>query len=221
MSFNVKSEKSIPRLESPAEHLANAITHGLGFGLSIACLVLMVVFASLRKGVWEIVSCTVFGATLVALYLASTLYHSIHTPRVRHVLHIIDRSAIYLLIAGTYTPYLLVPLRGGLGWLLFGVIWGLAILGIVFQAVFIGRFKIFSILTYLAMGWLVVSAVIPLLHALPPAGVLWLAAGGLCYTLGVAFYAWKRLPFAHAVWHLFVLSGSLCHFSGVLFFIVI
>jgi hemolysin III len=221
MSFNVKIKKSIPRLESPAEHLANAITHGLGFGLSIACLVLLVVFASLRKGGWEIVSCTVFGATLVALYLASTLYHSIHAPRVRHVLHIIDRSAIYLLIAGTYTPYLLVPLRGGLGWSLLGVIWGLAILGIIFQAVFIGRFKIFSVLTYLAMGWMVVAAILPLLHVLPLAGVLWLAAGGLCYTLGVVFYAWKRLPFAHAVWHLFVLSGSLCHFFGILFFIVI
>jgi len=221
MSFNVKSEKSIPRLESPAEHLANAVTHGLGFGLSIACLVLLVVFSSLRKGVWEIVSCTVFGATLVELYLASTLYHSIHAPRVRHVLHIIDHSAIYLLIAGTYTPYLLVPLRGGLGWSLFGVIWGLAILGIIFQAVFIGRFKIFSVLTYLAMGWMVVAAIVPLLNVLPLAGVIWLAAGGLCYTLGIVFYAWKRLPFAHAVWHLFVLSGSLCHFFGVLFFIVI
>lgn len=221
MIFDQKEQKNTARGETPAEHIANAITHGVGFGLSIACLALLVVFASLHKGAWEIVSCSMFGATLVALYLASTLYHSIHTPRVRHVLHVIDRSAIYLLIAGTYTPYLLVPLRGGLGWSLFGVIWGLAILGIIFQAVFIDRFKILSVLTYLAMGWMVVAAIIPLLHALPLAGVIWLAAGGLCYTLGVGFYVWKRLPFAHAVWHLFVLAGGLCHFFGILFFVAI
>ncbi|MDD3276139.1 MAG: hemolysin III family protein [Kiritimatiellales bacterium] len=216
-----KPSKNDARIETPAEHLANAITHGVGLGLSVAGLVLLVVFASLHKGAWEIVSCSVFGATLMILYLASTLYHSVHRPNVRHVLHIIDRSAIYLLIAGTYTPYLLVPLRGGLGWSLFGVIWGLAILGIIFQAVFIDRFKIFSLLTYLAMGWMVVATIVPLLHTLPLAGVIWLAAGGLCYTFGVIFYAWKRLPFAHAVWHLFVLAGGLCHFFGILIFVAI
>jgi hemolysin III len=215
-----KSEHAV-RTETPAEHIANAITHGIGFGLSIACLVLLVVFASLRRGAWEVVSCSVYGATLVMLYLASTLYHSIHMPRVRRVLNIIDHAAIYLLIAGTYTPYLLVPLRGPLGWSLFGVVWGIAILGIVFQALFIHRFKMLSTLSYVAMGWMVVATIVPLLNTLPLMAVVWLAIGGLCYTLGVVFYAWKRLKFAHAIWHFFVLAGSLCHFFGILFFVAI
>ena len=219
MQNEANLNKSGKRKETPAEHIANAITHGVGFGLSVACLVLLVVFASLHHGAWEVVSCSVYGATLVILYLASTLYHSIHKPEVRHVLHVIDRAAIYLLIAGTYTPYLLVPLRGALGWSLFGVIWGLAVLGIVFQAVFINRFKVFSVLTYLAMGWMVVATIVPLLEVLPVMAIVWMAIGGLCYTLGVVFYVWKKMKFGHALWHLFVLAGSLCHFFGVLFFV--
>jgi hemolysin III len=217
--MNEKRPKTEKRIETPAEHIANAITHGAGFGLSVACLVLLVVFAALRRGAWEVVSCSVYGVTLALLYLASTLYHSIHRPRIRHVLHIIDRAAIYLLIAGTYTPYLLVPLRGALGWSLFGVIWGLAILGIVFQAGFVNRFKVFSIATYLAMGWMVVAVVVPLLKVLPVGGVIWLALGGLFYTLGVGFYVCKQLKFGHAIWHLFVLAASICHFFGILFFV--
>lgn len=209
------------RRESVAEHIANAVTHGLGFGLSVACLVVLVVFASLRGGVWEVVSCSVYGATLVVLYLASTLYHSIHQPRVRRVLNILDHAAIYLLIAGTYTPYLLVPLRGPLGWLLFGAVWGLAVVGMVFQALFIGRYKVISTISYVAMGWMVVATIVPLLKALPVMAIIWLAIGGLCYTLGVVFYVWKRLKFAHAIWHLFVLAGSICHFFGILFFVAI
>lgn len=212
--------KTEERRETPAEHLANAITHGVGFGLSVACLVLLVVFAASRRGTWEVVSCSIYGATLVILYLSSTLYHSIHRPRVRRVLHIIDHAAIYLLIAGTYTPYLLVSLRGALGWSLFGLIWGLAAIGIVFQALFINRYKIISTLTYLAMGWMVVATIVPLLKVLPTMAIVWMAIGGLCYTLGVVFYVWKRLKFAHAIWHLFVLAGSICHFFGVFFFVV-
>ncbi len=219
MKEKLKADDAPVREESAAEHVANAVTHGAGFVVSVACLALLVVFSSLHKGVWEVVSCSVYGATLVLLYLASTLYHSIHRPGVRSVLHMIDRAAIYLLIAGTYTPYLLVPLRGALGWSLFGTIWLLALLGIAFQAVFLNRFKILSVLTYLAMGWMVVGTVVPLLHAMPAMGVGWLAIGGLFYTLGVVFYAWKQLKFAHALWHLFVLAGSLCHFAGILFFV--
>jgi hemolysin III len=215
------AQKPADRRETPAEHLANAITHGAGFGLSIACLVLLVVFASQRKGVWEIVSCTVYGVMLVVMYLASTLYHSIHQPRVRHVLHVIDHAAIYLLIAGTYTPYVLVPLRGTLGWSLFGMIWGMAAAGVILKTVFIGRYKIISILGYVAMGWLVAGVIVPLWQALPPGGILWLALGGLCYTFGVVFYVRKGLKFGHAIWHLFVLAGSLCHFFGILFFVAI
>lgn len=211
--------KSDERIETVSEHIANAITHGVGFGLSVACLVLLVVFASLRRGVWEIVSCSVYGATLVILYLASTLYHSIRAPKARRVLNIIDHAAIYLLIAGTYTPYLLVPLRGVLGWSLFGVVWGIAIIGIVFQALFIGRYKFLSTLSYVAMGWMVVATIIPLLRVLPMMAIIWLAIGGLCYTLGIVFYVWQRLKFAHALWHLFVLAGSICHFFGVFFYV--
>lgn len=207
------------RRESVAEHVANAVTHGTGLVLSIACLVLLVVFSGLSKGLWEIVSCSIYGLTLVLLYLASLLYHSARRPKTRHLLHIVDHAAIYLLIAGTYTPYMLVPLRGALGWTLFGLIWGLAALGIVFQAAFISRFKILSTLSYVAMGWLVTVAIVPLWRALPAGAILWLAIGGLFYTLGVVFYAWKQLKFAHAIWHLFVLAGSLCHFFGILFYI--
>jgi len=221
MKKYLKTTDCEKRPESASEHIANAITHGVGFGLSVACLVLLVVFASLRHGAWEIVSCSVYGSTLVILYLASTLYHSIYRPRVRHILQIIDRAAIYLLIAGTYTPYLLVPLRGALGWSLFGVIWGMAIVGIVFQAVFINRYKVFSVLTYLLMGWMVVATIIPLLRVFPVMAIIWMAIGGLCYTLGIVFYAWRQLKFAHAIWHLFVLAGSICHFFGILFFVAI
>ena len=216
-----KQNKIVSRNETPAEHIANAITHGVGFGLSVASLVLVVIFASLRSGVWEIVSCSIYGATLVTLYLASTLYHSIHAPRMRRVLNIIDHAAIYLLIAGTYTPYLLVPLRGALGWSLFGTIWAVAAIGIVFQVLFFGRFKWISTLSYLAMGWMVVATIAPLLRILPVMAVVWLAIGGLCYTLGVVFYVWKQLKFAHAIWHLFVLAGSLCHFFGILFYVAL
>ncbi len=217
--MNQELIKTDERKETVAEHLANAITHGVALGVSIACLVLLTVFASLRKGAWEIVSCSIYGAMLVILYLASTLYHSIHIPHIRRILNIIDHGAIYLLIAGTYTLYLLVPLRGGLGWSLFGVIWGLALTGIIFQALFISRWKIFSTLTYLAMGWMVAVAVVPLIKILPAAGIMWLALGGLLYTLGVIFYIWQRMPFAHAIWHLFVFAGSLCHFFGIFFFV--
>jgi hemolysin III len=219
MSKKHKWQKRVARRESFSEHIANATTHGVGLGISIACLVLLVVFSSMRNGVWEIVSCSIYGASLVILYLASTLYHSLHKPRAHHVFHIIDRAAIYLLIAGTYTPYLLCPLRGAFGWSLLGVIWGLAIAGIVFQALFIGRFKIISTVTYVAMGWMVVATIAPLLRVLPGMAVVWMAIGGLCYTLGVIFYAWKKLKYAHAIWHLFVLAGSLCHFFSIFFYV--
>lgn len=209
------------RRETQSERRANVITHGFGFGLSVGCLVLLIVFSCLRRGVWEVVSCSVYGATLVFLYLASTLYHSARTPKFQHLMRVIDHSAIYLLIAGTYTPYLLVPLRGPLGWSFLAVLWGIAVVGIVFQTLFIGRFKVVSTLSYLAMGWLVVATLAPLMRTVPGMAILWLAAGGACYTLGILFYGWKQLRYAHAVWHLFVLAGSLCHFFGILFYVAL
>ena len=154
------------------------------------------------------------------LFSSSTLYHSFRNERVKHIFRVIDHSSIYLLIAGTYTPFVLVNLRGGWGWSLFGVIWGLALAGIVFQVFFVSRFRLLQTLIYLLMGWLVVIAVKPLLTRVPLPGLLWLLAGGLSYTVGALFYLWKELPYHHAVWHLFVLAGAICHYFAILFYVL-
>ena len=200
--------------------LANSITHGVGFVLSVAALSVLVCFAAFYGSARHVVACSIYGASLVILYLASTLYHSIQAPRAKRVFKIIDHAAIYLLIAGTYTPFTLISLRGAHGWTVFGIIWGLALLGIIYKVVFIGRWKAVSTAIYLAMGWMCVTSIGQLLESLTPGGVAWLAAGGLAYTFGVIFYAWHRLPFSHAVWHLFVLAGSACHFVAVLFYVL-
>lgn len=205
--------------QSLGEEIANSITHGIGVALSIAGLVLLVVFASLYGDAWRIVSFSIYGATLIILYLASTLYHSLTNVKAKNFFHYLDHSAIFLLIAGTYTPITLVPLRGILGWVLFGLIWALAIGGIVFKALSKGRFRIVSVIIYLAMGWLVVIAAKPIISALPTGLMLWLLIGGACYSLGVIFYALKKMPYHHMVWHIFVLAGSITHFLGILFFL--
>ncbi len=202
---------------SASEELAHSVTHGIGIFMGIAVLVLLVVFSALRKSAWEVVSCAVYGTTFILLYLGSTLYHATRQPRVKTVLKTIDHSSIYLLIAGTYTPYALVPLRGALGWTVLGAIWGSALLGILFKVYFTGRFKAVSLLSYLFMGWFCVIAIKPLYRELNTAGFALLVAGGLCYTVGTIFYGWKSLKWSHAVWHLFVLAGSLCHFFSILF----
>lgn len=211
------------RHQTPAEELANTITHGIGLLLAVVCLAVGVVFAALRHNPWTTTSMSIYGATLCLVYLSSTLYHGTTNARAKHVWNVVDHSTIYLLIAGTYTPFTLGPLRtcGPWGWSLFGVVWGLAAIGVVFQALFIHRFRVLSILTYLLMGWLVVVAAYPLWQTIGPRGLLWLAAGGGCYTVGIAFYAWKSAPFMHAVWHLFVLAGSILHFLGVLRYVVL
>ena len=205
---------------SLGEELAHSITHGIGVALSIAGLVLLVTLAATRGDAWHVVSCSIFGATLVFLYTASTLYHSITHPGAKKVLRVFDHAAIFLLIAGTYTPFTLVTLRGGWGWSLFVIVWGLALVGIVFKIAAKNRFRFLSVLLYLAMGWLVLIAIEPMVTSMPKPGLILLLAGGLCYTLGVIFYAWKRLPYGHAVWHLFVLAGSICHFFAVLLYVI-
>ncbi len=202
------------------EELLNSITHGAGILFSIAALVLLIVFSSIYGGTRHIVSCTIFGVTLILLYTASTLYHSVQTPRVKMILKIFDHSCIYLLIAGTYTPFLLIALRGFIGWTMFAVIWFLALLGVLFKIFFVHRFKIVSTIAYLLMGWIIVFAIKPLIDSLPSGGIVWLIAGGLSYSLGVIFYIWKKLPYNHAIWHLFVLSGSICHFFSIIFYVV-
>ena len=202
------------------EELINSITHGVGLALSVAGLVVLVTLAALKGTAWHIVGCSVYGATLVLLYSASTLYHSMRSPRLKRFFRIIDHASIYLLIAGTYTPFTLVNLRGGWGWTLFGLVWGLAALGILFKIFFVGRFPIASTAVYLLMGWLVVIAIKPLLTLVPSGGLLWLLAGGLAYSAGVVFFAWEKMPYNHAVWHVFVLTGSICHYFAVLFYVL-
>ena len=202
------------------EELVNGLTHGTGALLSAAGLGVLVVLACLHGTTLHIVSCSIYGATLVLLYTASTLYHSVRSPRLKHVFRIVDRSCIYLLIAGTYTPFTLVTLRGGWGWTLFSLIWVLAAAGIVFQLLFAQRFKVLSAVGYLLMGWLAIFAVKPLIEALPAGGFAWLLAGGIVYTLGALFYLFKRLPYNHAIWHFFVLGGSTCHYMAVLLYVV-
>jgi hemolysin III len=202
-----------------AEEIAHSVLHGLGIILSIAGLAILSAYAALHGTVWHVVGCSVFGATLILLYVASTLYHSIPNPGAKNVLRRLDHAAIYLLIAGTYTPYALGPLKGPLGWTLFTIVWGLALCGILLEVVPKLRRRGLAIALYLGMGWLVIFAIQPLARAISAEGVALLAAGGMAYTLGVVFYVWRR-PFHHAVWHGFVLAGSILHFFSVLFYAI-
>jgi hemolysin III len=205
---------------SHREEMANAISHGIGVLLSLAALVLLIVHATLHGDVWHIVSSSIYGTSLVVLYLCSTLLHSITHQKIKDVFEILDHSAIYLLIAGSYTPFLLVTLRSTLGWSLFGVIWGLAITGIVLKLFYVKRFILLSTLCYIIMGWLIIIAIKPLYLHLPFPGIVWLVMGGLLYTFGTIFYVWRRIPYHHAIWHVFVLGGSICHFFCILFYVL-
>jgi hemolysin III len=199
--------------------LANAITHGIGAGLAIVGAIYLIAVAA-QGTVWQLVSCSVFAVTLVLVYICSTLYHSLMRTRARHVFHILDHASIYLLIAGTYTPFCLVSLHGPLGWTIFGVEWGLAVAGVVFKCFAVDRFEVASALVYLAQGWVAVVAVVPLVHTIGWHGLLWMGAGGLAYTLGIVFFALDRLRYFHALWHLFVLAGSVAHYFAILFYVV-
>ncbi len=205
---------------SVGEEIANSIIHGVGAGLSIAGLTILVVLGALYGNAWHIVSFSIYGSALILLYLASTLYHSFQKPKIKRVFKILDHVAIFVLIAGTYTPFMLVNLRGPWGWSLFGIIWGLAIMGIIFKLFFIDRFERFSLLIYLLMGWLCIIATRQMLMEIPTGGLLWLISGGLLYTSGVLFYQWKNLRYSHAIWHLFVLGGSICHYFSILFYVL-
>lgn len=205
---------------SPGEELANRLTHGIGAAFSVVGLVLMVVFSARYGDAWQVVSTAIFGATLVLLYTSSTLYHSFTTERTRVLLRKFDHAAIFLLIAGSYTPFVLVTLRGPWGWSLFGVVWTMAVAGVALKFWYAGRYKLLSTLLYVGMGWLVLIAIKPLVAALPTGGMKLLVAGGLCYTGGAVFYLWRRLPYNHAIWHLFVLGGSACHWAAVFCYVV-
>ena len=195
--------------------MASALTHGLGALASVGAAVVLISQAPPPGDPWKIVSSSIFGASLIALYLASTLYHAVREPTLKARMKVVDHATIYLLIAGTYTPFTLVGLRGGWGWSLFGVIWGLAAAGVVFKIFLMGRFPRLSTAIYVAMGWLVLIAVVPMVQKLSPQTIGWLVAGGVSYTAGTGFYHARRFPYAHAVWHLFVLMGSGCHVLAV------
>ncbi|OIP69189.1 hemolysin III [Candidatus Atribacteria bacterium CG2_30_33_13] len=201
------------------EEIANSITHGLGVVLSTAALVILVVLASKRGDAWRMVSFSIYGATLILLYLSSTLYHSFVNPKVKNIFRILDHLAIYLLIAGSYTPITLVSMRGAWGWTLFGLIWGMAIAGIIISIAFKEKLKPVMVLSYVVMGLLIVVAFKPMLLILPQKMIFCLFIGGAFYLLGIIFYLWKRLPYHHPIWHLFVLGGSISHFFGILFYL--
>ncbi len=204
------------RSQSLGEEIANSITHGIGAGLSLAGLVVLVVIASLKGDPWKIVSYSIYGTTLFSLYLLSTLYHGFIHPKVKNVFRVLDHSAIYLLIAGTYTPFTLTSMRGPWGWTLFGLIWAMAIFGIIYKVTYFQKFRKVGVIFYILMGWLIIIAIKPLLQMVPTFILILLAIGGVLYTLGIIFYSWKNLPFHHMIWHLFVMGGSISHFFGIL-----
>jgi len=202
------------------EEVANSVTHGLGLLASLVGAFVLVSLSVEQGEAWHVVSAVVYGATLVALYAASTLYHALKGTRARKVLRVLDHCSIYLLIAGTYTPVTLVSMRGGWGWTLFGLAWGLAAVGIAFKILATGRFAILSTLAYVLMGWLCIVAVKPMFVLLSPGALALLGAGGVLYTAGIVFYNSKRVPYSHAVWHLFVVAGSVCHYLAIVLYVL-
>lgn len=205
----------LPRF-SAREEMAHAVSHGIGAVLAIAALAILVAHAALRGDAWHVTTSAIFGTTLILMYVASTLYHAIPFRRAKRTLRLLDHAAIYLLIAGTYTPFTLGPLRGPWGWSLFALVWCGALAGIYYKWRALGRAPIASVVLYVALGWSAMLAIGPLARALPPAGLALVVGGGLCYTLGLVFFAWRSLRFHHAIWHLFVLAGSILHFFAVL-----
>ena len=201
------------------EEILNAVTHGIGTILAIIALCVMVVLYN-DVSEWHLMSGAIYGGSLVLLYLASTLYHSFTNEKLKSLFKFFDHAAIYILIAGNYTPFALIPLHGSFGWTIFGVIWSLAAIGILFKVFFVKRFKILSTICYLLMGWFAVFIMKPLIAALSIEAIYWLIAGGLFYTVGAAFYLIKRIPYNHAIWHLFVLAGSAAHFIAVVNYVL-
>ena len=205
---------------SIAEEIANAVTHGLGALCAVAGTVILIVSSVLQHDSWKIVSTSVYGASLILLFTMSSLYHALTNQKAKRVFRIFDHSSIFILIAGTYTPLTLVALRGPVGWSVFGVVWGAAVLGIALNAVSIERFKRISMFCYLASGWCIVALILPLVHSIAPGGLVLLFLGGIMYTAGVFFYKKKETHYMHSIWHLFVLAGSLLHYFCILFYVV-
>ena len=213
-----EARTTLVRPLSPGEEIANSLSHGIGLALAIAATPILIIAASRYGGVWNIVGVIVFAASMIALYFASTLYHALRHERAKRFFRMLDHGAIFLLIAGTYTPFTLGILRGPWGWTLFGLVWGLAVLGLTMKAVFGTRYSWLSVVLYLTMGWLAVIAAPQVLRVMPLSGLAWILAGGIAYTAGVGFYAAHRVRYAHFAWHLFVVAGTTCHFFAVLWY---
>lgn len=202
------------------EEIANSITHGIGLLMSLAGLAILIALTITKGSVWHLVGCAVYGATMVILYAASTLYHSVRHPKWKHFFRQVDQMAIYLLIAGTYTPFMLVNLRGFWGFLLLTLVWALSIFGIVFKIIFVDRYNQVTMSLYLLIAWTALIAVKPIFISVPLGGLAWIGAGGLAYMLGLVFFAWDRIPYNHTIWHVFVLAGSCCHFLAVIYYVL-
>lgn len=202
------------------EEVVNAITHGIGVLFSVIALVWLVVAASESGTVWHVVSFTIYGVTMLLLYLSSTLVHSFPEGKAKDIFEICDHASIYLFIAGSYTPFLFLVIKGVLGWTLFGIVWGIALVGVIFKLFFTKKFLYLSTVLYIAMGWLMVFAWKPLVAGLLLEGIVLLVVGGILYTVGTVFYVWRGFPFHHAVWHVFVLAGTAVHFFGIFFYLL-
>ena len=219
MISTIMNKKHLTYYPSTEEKL-NILTHGLGLLLSIAALVLLIVHASQNGTARHIVSFTIFGASLILLYSASTLYHYSQSPNIRHKLNILDHASIYILIAGTYTPFTLITLKGALGWTIFGITWGIALIGVILKLFYTGKYDKISTIAYVGMGWIIIFAVKPLIDNLPLNGLYWLLSGGVFYTIGAVLYSIKKIKFNHAIFHIFVLLGSFSHFMAIYFYVL-
>jgi hemolysin III len=207
-------------VQTPGEEIANSVSHGVGLIAAVAATPILIIDAARRGGPASVVGASIFASTVALLYLASVLYHALPDTRAKRIFRLLDHGAIFLLIAGTYTPFTLGVMWGTWGWSILGVVWGLALAGLLLKALSGVRYPKLSVCLYLAMGWLVLIAVKPLWLVMPATGILWLLAGGIAYTAGIIFYASHRLPYSHFVWHLFVLLGTACHFVAVLHYAV-
>ncbi len=212
---------SIIKKYTKSEEIFNAVTHGIGILLSVVGISVLIPYAAIYGDAWKIVASSIYGFTLIILYSASTLYHSFQNEKLKKIFNMFDHISIYFLIAGTYTPFLLVNMRGVWGWVIFGIVWTSAIVGTTLKLIYGNRFRKVSTILYLCMGWIIVIAIKPLILNTEPIGLLLIVVGGLLFSFGVIFYKWKSLPFNHGIWHIFVLLGTVCHFFAVLFFVVI
>lgn len=216
----MKKEVSKTPKYTLGEEIFNSISHGVGVGLSIAALVLLIVFGSLKGGGYPLAAGLVYGISLIILYSMSMVYHIVQNKKGKAVMRIFDHCSIFVLIAGTYTPYLLITLNKALGWTMFGIIWGMAVMGIIMNSINLEKFKKFSLACYIVMGWAIIFTIKPIINNIPPMGVMLLILGGIIYTVGVIFYIMKKYKYMHSVWHLFVLGGSVCHYLSILLYVV-